>query len=384
MASVLIIGGQGRIGQAIAQDILHHTDATVTVTRRSTVDQASSAPSSSASSLLSRLIPAQLDVNDRASVQKAIAAHDLVIDCAGPFHARSTEVLQQCIQAGVHYLDVSDCAPFSRRALPLHDVAQQANVTAIINTGVFPGISNAMARWGVEEFVQQLGRSPHSIRLYYGVAGSGGAGVTVMRTTFLGLQHPVTAWIDGQWQTLKPYSDRQLVQFPPPIGTTGVYWYEVAETLTLAQSFPVQTVVTKFGSVPDIYNRLTWAVAHWLPKRLLHNPDFIEDTAKMSYQMTQISDRFSGTGIAIVVEVAGNETKGETEQCRLTLVHRDTAIAAGAGTGSLAQLILAQKLQHPGVAPVETALATELFRTMMQQRQIAIDCNWISKLTIVG
>ncbi|MGK7887869.1 MAG: saccharopine dehydrogenase family protein [Leptolyngbyaceae cyanobacterium] len=367
MAAVLVIGGQGRIGGAIAQDILHHTDATVTVTRCSPLDQASSDSP--------RLILAQLDVNDEVGVQQAIAAHDLVIDCAGPFHHRTTQVLQQCIEAGVHYLDVSDCAPFSRRALPLHETAQQANITAIINTGVFPGISNGMARWGVEAFEQQFGRSPHSIRLYYGVAGSGGAGVTVMRTTFLGLQNPVTAWIDGQWQKLEPYSDRQLVPFPAPIGPTGVYWYEVAETFTLAQSFAVQTVITKFGSVPDPYNHLTWAMAHWLPKPLLHDPEFIENTAKMSYSMTQVSDRFSGTGIVIVVEVAGNEAQGETEQCRLTLVHDDTAIAAGAGTGSLAQLILSQQLHCSGVLPVEIALPTPLFQAAMQQRQIAINCT---------
>ncbi|MEB3230974.1 MAG: saccharopine dehydrogenase NADP-binding domain-containing protein [Leptolyngbyaceae bacterium] len=365
MATVLIIGGQGRIGGAIAQDILRHTDATITVTRRTHPPQP---PPPSP-----RLTLAQLDVNDTAAVQRAIATHDLVIDCAGPFHHRNTQVLQQCIEAGVNYLDVSDCAPFSRRALPLHDAAQQANVTAIINTGVFPGISNGMARWGVEAFEQQFGRSPHSIRLYYGVAGSGGAGVTVMRTTFLGLQHPVTAWIDGQWRELAPYSDRQVIQFPPPIGTTGVYWYEVAETLTLAQSFPVQTVVTKFGSVPDLYNRLTWAVAHWLPQRLLHNAGFIEDMSRMGYYMTQVSDRFSGTGIAMVVEITENESLGNPEPLRLTLVHEDTAIAAGAGTGSLAQLILSHQLQSPGVQPVETAVPTPLFQAMMQQRQIAIN-----------
>ncbi|WP_322096549.1 MULTISPECIES: hypothetical protein [Planktothricoides] len=84
--------------------------------------------------------------------------------------------------------------------------------------------------------VEQLDQA-ESIHLSYVVAGSGGAGVTVMRTTFyatwrqvlylgrpqdrtgfstwgdpktavaLELQHSFDAWIDGQWQRVKPYSD---------------------------------------------------------------------------------------------------------------------------------------------------------------------------------
>jgi saccharopine dehydrogenase-like NADP-dependent oxidoreductase len=48
-------------------------------------------------------------------------------------------------------------------------------------------------------------------------------------------------------------------------------------------------------------------------------------------------------------------------------------VAAGAGTGSLAQLMLMGKLQQPGVWPVEQALSTELFEQTMQSRNIKID-----------
>ena len=54
------------------------------------------------------------------------------------------------------------------------------------------------------------------------------------------------------------------------------------------------------------------------------------------------------------------------------MVHENTAIAAGAGTGSVAQLILDGKLHKPGIYPVEQALSTELFEETMQSRQIEI------------
>jgi saccharopine dehydrogenase-like NADP-dependent oxidoreductase len=57
------------------------------------------------------------------------------------------------------------------------------------------------------------------------------------------------------------------------------------------------------------------------------------------------------------------------------MVHHDTAIAAGAGTGAIAQLILAGRLKQPGIYPVEQALSTELFVEMMNSRQIEIIVN---------
>jgi saccharopine dehydrogenase-like NADP-dependent oxidoreductase len=54
------------------------------------------------------------------------------------------------------------------------------------------------------------------------------------------------------------------------------------------------------------------------------------------------------------------------------MVHNDTAIAAGAGTGAIAQLILEGRLKQPGIYPVEQALSTELFMEMMSDRQIEI------------
>ncbi|MEO0410138.1 MAG: saccharopine dehydrogenase, partial [Cyanobacteria bacterium P01_A01_bin.135] len=177
------------------------------------------------------------------------------------------------------------------------------------------------------------------------------------------------AW--SQWQGKWPYRDRQVIDFPDPFGAVGVYWYEVPETYTLVDSFPVQTVVTKFGSAPDLYNRLTSLVAHWCPKPLLKQPAAIEFLSRVSYGMTQVSDRWSGTGIGIWAEVTGARRR-----YRSTFMYGDTAIAAGAGTGSLAALLLSGDLQHPGVHPVEQALPTPLFERTLHQRGLHTTHGW--------
>ena len=361
---VLILGGKGRIGSSVAKDLANHTDANIIVTQRQatprTVEQAESM----------EILP--LDLGDRKALHRAIAPCDLVIHCAGPFHHRDGRVIETCIQEGVNYVDVSDHRSYYEKAITYREAAVAAGVTAVLNTGIFPGISNSMVRQGVEQLDQA-----EKIHLSYIVAGSGGAGVTVMRTTFLGLQKPFDAWIDGQWQAVKPYSDRETVQFPQPYGKTGVYWFDMPETYTFAESFPIQTVVTKFGSVPDFYNHLTWITAHIFPSSWIENPNGVEFLSHVSHRMTAFTDRFSGIGVAMRSEITGKKD-GKQAKFASTMVHGNTAVAAGYGTGSVAQLMLEGKLNQPGIWPVEQALSTDLFKQTMASRGVEINQQWIT------
>lgn len=363
MSRVLILGGLGRIGRSVATDLLAHTQAQLILTGRTQPAAPATDP---------RLQFLALDLTDRSRVASEVAASQLVIHCAGPFRYRDTHVLESCIEHGVNYLDVSDDRSFTQKALSLRSRAEAAGVTAIVNTGVFPGISNSMVRLGIEQL-----DVPTQIHLSYVVVGSGGAGVTVMRTTFLGLQHPFQAWVEGQWQTVKPYTARERIAFPEPYGKAAVYWFDMPEAYTLPKAFPVQTVITKFGSIPDLYNHLTWITAHWFPAKLMQQSSTIEFLAKVSHQMTGVSDRLTGIGVAMRAEVRGQK-QGQPACYFSTFAHPNTAIAAGQGTGSIAAFLLNHTLKYPGVWSVEEALTTPLFEQSLQDRDLVIDRGWCS------
>lgn len=363
---VLILGGRGRIGSSVAADLAIHTQAHITITGRT----ASPEPTWK-EHLSSDIEFVSLDLADQQSVKQAIASTDLVIHCAGPFRYRDDQVLRTCIEHGVNYIDVSDDRSFTHNALKLKELARENGVTAIVNSGVFPGISNSMVRQTVDQL-----DSVERIHLSYVVSGSGGAGLTVMRTTFLGLQHPFNVWIDGRWQTVKPYTDREPIDFPDPFGRVGVYWFDMPEALTLVEAFSAKTVIVKFGSAPDLYNHLTSMVANWFPAKLVQNPGTVEFLSKVSYAMTSITDRFSGIGVAMRAEVSGQK-EGRSARLCSTFVHDNTAIAAGYGTGSLAELVLSGRLSKPGVWAVEQALPTHLFEQAMQSRGVKIQQNWL-------
>lgn len=359
---VLIIGGRGRIGSSVAKDLLNHTDARITITGR---DPGTAAQVSD--NLGPRVDFLALDLADREAVRKAIAGSNLVVHCAGPFHYRDANVLKTCIEAGVNYADVSDSRSFTRRALDCSEAAKAAGVTAIINTGIFPGVSNSMVRQGVEQLDEA-----ERIHLTYVVGSSGGAGVTVMRTTFLGLQSPFDVWVDGHWKQVKPYTERETIQFPAPYGKTGVYWFDMPEAFTLPESFPaVKTVITKFGTAPDLYNHMTWIVANLWPSSWLRNNAVIEFLSHVSYRMTNVTDRIIGTGVAVRSEVSGRKNGQPATYCT-SVVHDNAAIATGIGTGTIAEFLLSGKLNKPGVWPVEQALPTDLFEHSLESRGLKI------------
>ena len=363
---VLILGGRGRIGSSVALDLLTHTQAQVIVTGRSKI--------LGASLLLerfgSRLQYSPLELTDSVGLATAIAPVNLVVNCAGPFRQRDTLVLETCIAQGVNYVDVSDDRIFTQAALENSSAAEAAGITAVINTGVFPGISNSMVRQGVEQF-----DTPEEIHISYVVAGSGGAGVTVMRTTFLNIQHLFDAWIDGQWQQIKPYTGRETIEFPAPFGRADVYWFDMPESFTLTQMFPVKTVTTKFGTFPDFYNKLTWMTAHWFPKRWMQQPQFIEALAHISHSMASVTDRFSGVGVAMRIDIMGRK-EGKAAHYSSTFVHDSAAIATGLGTGSVSQFVLTEQIKKPGVWPIEQAVTTPFFKMMLESRKLSVIQNW--------
>ena len=356
MQKVLVIGGGGRIGQSVANDVCKYTEAQVTLTGRRLEPNFALSEKQTYQSLL---------LADEAAVEAAIAQYDLVIHCAGPFRSRNHHVLTSCIAQGKPYLDVADSPDYVNQALGYQEKAEKAGVTVVVGTGIFPGISGSMARQGIE----QLDKAER-VHLSYLVAGSGGAGLTVMRTTFIELQTPFMSKVNGRWQAIAPYSEREVLEFPR-YGKGGVYWFNTIEALTMADTFPdLKTIVTKFGSVPDYYNRLTWLMAR-LPGGILKNNAVVEALSKISYQMTKVTDPRTGVGIAMRTEVNGQKD-GKPATYLATLEHEDTAYCAGCGTGAIAQLILEGRLEKPGVWPVEKVLPTPLFEETLDQRQITI------------
>lgn len=85
------------------------------------------------------------DLGDPAAVKKTVAPFDLVL---GALSSKiGLQTLRAVIEAGKNYADISFMA---EDALALSDLAKKHNVTAIVDIGVAPGMSNLLAGYAAK------------------------------------------------------------------------------------------------------------------------------------------------------------------------------------------------------------------------------------------
>jgi saccharopine dehydrogenase (NAD+, L-lysine-forming) len=93
-----------------------------------------------------------VDLRDSSNTIKAIkkSCSKVVINCAeGDWNIN---LLQDCIKAGVHSIDLGSDIPMTRQQLGLHKILKEKNLIHITGCGSVPGIGNVMLRHADEKF----------------------------------------------------------------------------------------------------------------------------------------------------------------------------------------------------------------------------------------
>ena len=128
MKSIIVLGA-GMVGSAMALDLSKNHKVTLTDISENALRKAKNKNTAITTKIL--------DVTDKNSLQNCINPFDLVI-CAVPgFLGFST--LKNIIEAGKNVVDISF---FPENAFELDILAQEKNVTAIVDCGVAPGMGN--------------------------------------------------------------------------------------------------------------------------------------------------------------------------------------------------------------------------------------------------
>ena len=141
--AILLLGGYGNVGSIIAASLIRQTAARVIIAGRRY------APAKElADRLGERAVARTVDVRTINEDDTALAGISLAIAC---FDLPDTAFARACLQRGIDYLDISADPAVLSRIQALDDVAQQGGGTALISVGLIPGLSNLMARRGVEQ-----------------------------------------------------------------------------------------------------------------------------------------------------------------------------------------------------------------------------------------
>lgn len=143
----MIAGGSGVFGRLLAREVLDTTDVHVLVAGR---DRARAAAACDALGARGRAEPVSLNLRDPSAVSGAVAGCFAVACAAGPFQELPRSLPRTALEAGAHWLDISD---FSGWVLPLledralDEQARGAGLAVMPGLSSVPTLSGVLARW---------------------------------------------------------------------------------------------------------------------------------------------------------------------------------------------------------------------------------------------
>ncbi|MFH1264937.1 MAG: saccharopine dehydrogenase NADP-binding domain-containing protein [Planctomycetota bacterium] len=180
-----------------------------------------------------RSVAAELDcpsrvfgLGDVASISAQLAGVKAVLHCAGPFSATAEPMIEACLAAGVHYLDVTGEIPVIEAAAAKHGRALEAGVTIIPAVGFDVVPSDCLA-------AMLARRVPEATHLILAFAGAGRVSPGTAKTMLEGLPQGGRVRVDGRitkvptaWKTMKvPFRDGTRSAVTIPWGDVASAWH---------------------------------------------------------------------------------------------------------------------------------------------------------------
>lgn len=140
------------------------------------------------------------DLNDSAQAIESIKGHKLVMHCAGPFSATSKPMIEACLQAGAHYLDITGEIGVFEQTHAFNEQAKNAGVVLCSGVGfdVIPTDCIAAA------LKQAL---PDATHLALGFDSTSAMSPGTAKTSVEGMQHGGKVRKDGKIVTV-PFADK--------------------------------------------------------------------------------------------------------------------------------------------------------------------------------
>ncbi|XP_050221905.1 uncharacterized protein LOC126672052 isoform X2 [Mercurialis annua] len=297
---VLVLGGTGRVGgsTAIALSKLCPDLQIIIAGRNKEKGDALVAKLGSNSDF------ARVDIDNAESLKSALTGVDVVVHAAGPFQqAKKCSVLEAAIETKTAYVDICDDTNYSVRAKSYKDRAIAANIPAIITSGIYPGVSNIMAAELVRAARTESKGKPERLRFYYYTAGTGGAGPTILATSFLLLGEEVIAYNKGEKIKLKPYSGMVNIDFGKGIGKRDVYLLNLPEVRSAYEVLQIPSVSARFGTAPFFWNWGMEIMTNLFPPEVLQDRNKVQQLVQLFDPVVRAVDGIAGEKVSMRVDL---------------------------------------------------------------------------------
>jgi saccharopine dehydrogenase-like NADP-dependent oxidoreductase len=307
---------------------------------------------------------------------------DLIINASLPRF--NENILEAALRVGAHYQDLaSELADLkTAEQLKFAEKFKKAGLTALINTGVAPGITNLLAREAADKLNEI--EAIH-FRCVEEQKASEFIFAWSAETTLDDLTMPPLVYRDGKFILTKPFGDSEEYEFPEPFGKRRVFSIYGDEVATVPLFIKVKTVDFKSSGSDIEFSKALSRLGLFSKEPIEFNGrriipiDFFKQIAPKvpsPQKMKQMIDEgiIENAIFALFVEVTGKEYN-QNIRIKMSAIFPDlkeiTKIFPGAtyisyptGTAAYAFSKIVPKIKTAGVFPPE-ALSDDMRKEVM-------------------
>lgn len=186
----------------------------------------------------------RIDAADTEAVARAAAGAKLVVNAVIPEF--NMAIMRACLKAGTDYLDMASGQTKIKtideaflEQLTLADDFARAGLTALLNTGMDPGVTNTFAGNGYEDLDRCFAIRIKDYTIFESPVP---LQVWSQETYYTDCAQPPLLFEDGEYKRVEIFGRREWYQFPEPWGRGPVICHDHEEVTTLPRLLP-----KKFG-----------------------------------------------------------------------------------------------------------------------------------------
>jgi len=369
MKKIIVLGG-GMVGSAIAADLCNEFDVTVADISAKRLKYLKS---------LYTLKTVVSDLSEEGNISELVKDYRLVI-CAVPGHI-GFETLRAIISAGK---DVVDISFFDRDPFKLEELANVMNITAVVDCGISPGLSNIILgfhnEWmEIESYKCYVGGLPFRRSFPFQYKAFFSPSDVIQEYI-----HPARFVVNGMVATKEALSDPELIEIDE-VGTLEAFNTDGLRTLI------------KTMKIPNMIEKTLRYPGHIELMRIFRETGFFSDdeieinnktirpidvTAKLLFEQWKPQiDEDEFTVLKLIIKGKENDIKKEYVYeifDRFDYETRTTSMARATGytCTTIARLILEGNLGNKGILPPEYIGAIpgyyDKILAMIEQKKINI------------
>jgi lysine 6-dehydrogenase len=368
---ILVLGGAGAMGMVTARDLAESPTVSEVILGEVDIKKAEHV----ARWIGSKKVSVK-QLGDKASLLKAMKDVDAVAN-ATPYHL-NLEMTKTAIEAKKDLTDLGGVYYMTLKQLELNDAAEKAGVTVAIGCGLAPGIADVLAKYGADKL-----DNVEEVHIRYGEVNLTPAKYKwTFRTVLEEYTSGPVIYEKGKFRQLSPFSGKNLVKFPNPIGERPCCYalYSGIATLPSTINKGVKIVDCAMTYTEEDEQRIKVLTEMNLTKTEPIYADGVKISPREFLLRVAPPPDVNAKDVAgILVEVTGMK-EGESIRCEYSLVYQYNeeygvsalACLTGVPLSIVSQLLAKGDIERKGVLPPETAIKPKALIAELSKRGINV------------